>query len=993
MNVGEKFDLLRIDPKIKGIFPISKLIDTTKGLDPDFDFTIEDFYTALDEKNEELIPKIQIILSGYDSSNISTLEEFSQNTSERRNQVYKLLGIESKYWEYLDILSPLKTRMKNPVMIADDSRPFKPWLKDLNSKFYYWNTYKNYLEEKELSSLDEFTRKRTIDSLDISTDIILDQLYAPHAEDTHQTKGLVIGYVQSGKTSNMQALVSKAIDTGYKFIIVLSGTTNILRFQTQRRFDKQVFGKEIILDINYDDFTPDPSEEYQIDDDYKDGFLTHGAHPEKFDETGLIRITNSIGNGLKGVNKFRNIVDFKTHKGQARFNTLENLNLNNCYFAAIMKKKQSIETLIRQISQSGVDMSEIPTLIIDDESDSASLNTVNTYKFPDKDPTSTNKAIRKLRKVLPRAQYVAYTATPYANVFVNPEEIYYDEEFGEIDDLFPNDFIHLLEEPKGYMGPRDFSLSDYWIREIKSTTLDTTEFQSAMDSFLLSGAIKLYRVDKQGAPKSLIKHHTMLIHHTVEKLKHEEDAIRAQEVWDESDYIAGKGIKRLENLYDSDFYKTSLNMDEKDKFNVNMPKFEDLKDYIYQAIEKIDNNPQQTEYPIVAVVNGEHEDPDFNKGEGIWKVVTGGAKLSRGYTIQGLTVSYFTRAPGAADTLQQMARWFGFRPNYKDLVRLYLPTKDAGRNNDRNIVEEFKGVCDLEIGLRERIALLPESKEHRYLIDGLTPKDFEWIVRDLGELPPTSRSKSWGMEVELDNFAMRYESKQLFPHADTKDNRDNYKLFENFLNKNEFKKVTFGFEEIFDDEKFPKKNLKNQDFLVSEISPKAYKEYLDLYKMQPDRDSWKAHKAYLEKDTKETNINRWLVMIPLSKSKIIGDKSVDKISGYDLSVIKRSRNQYKNWGSVDAPEHRIYAKWIAWGHNKEKDTDFYKSKLVPSSDLKKYTKNNTAVALTYLINTGPTNDNPERFEEINSVVMTLAFPKNDLSPKPVWKPKNPRVIS
>ncbi len=218
-------------------------------------------------------------------------------------------------------------------------------------------------------------------------------------------------------------------------------------------------------------------------------------------------------------------------------------------------------------------------------------------------------------------------------------------------------------------------------------------------------------------------------------------------------------------------------------------------------------------------------------------------------------------------------------------------------------------------------------------------------------------------------------------------------MFENFLNKNEFKKVTFGFEEIFDDEKFPKKNLKNQDFLVSEISPKAYKEYLDLYKMQPDRDSWKAHKAYLEKDTKETNINRWLVMIPLSKSKIIGDKSVDKISGYDLSVIKRSRNQYKNWGSVDAPEHRIYAKWIAWGHNKEKDTDFYKSKLVPSLDLKKYTKNNTAVALTYLINTGPTNDNPERFEEINSVVMTLAFPKNDLSPKPVWKPKNPRVIS
>ncbi len=133
-------------------------------------------------------------------------------------------------------------------------------------------------------------------------------------------------------------------------------------------------------------------------------------------------------------------------------------------------------------------------------------------------------------------------------------------------------------------------------------------------------------------------------------------------------------------------------------------------------------------------------------------------------------------------------------------------------------------------------------------------------------------------------------------------------------------------------------------------------------------------------------------MIPLSKSRIIGDKSIDSISGYDLSVIKRSRNQYSNWGSVDAPEHRIYAKWIAWGHEKKEGTDFHKSKLVASKDLENYTKGNTAVALTYVINTGPTNNNPV-YEKTNSVVMTLAFPTNKMSPKPVWKPVNPRFIS
>ena len=325
---------------------------------------------------------------------------------------------------------------------------------------------------------------------------------------------------------------------------------------------------------------------------------------------------------------------------------------------------------------------------------------------------------------------------------------------------------------------------------------------------------------------------------------------------------------------------------------------------------------------------------------------------------------------------------------YIDLVRLYLPVKDAGRNNDRNIVEEFKGVCDLEIGLRERISLLPESKEHRYMIDGISPKDFDWIVRDLGELPPTSRSKSWNMEVELDNFALRYESKQLYPKKNSTENKGNYKLFEDFLKDNKFNEVTFGFQQpLPENEHWPKSKLKEQNFLVSEVNPEIYKEYLNLYKMQPDRDSWKAHKAYLERNINETNIKRWLIMIPVTGSLIIGDKAKETISGYEISVGKRSRNTNHNWVSVDRPEHRIYAQWIAYGYKKLEKTDFSNSKLKASFDLEKYTKaeGGTAVALTYLINSGPTKENPNDFEKLNSVVMTLAFPQNNLNPKPVWK--------
>ena len=139
MNIEKKFELLGINPKIDGIFPIAKLIENRKSLDEDFDLTFEEFEKALEEQNEDLLVQLQIVLSGYDSSNIPTLSEFQQDTSERRIQIYNLLGIDNKFWDFLDALSPLKVRVKKQAIIADDSTPFEPWLAEFNSNYYLLN--------------------------------------------------------------------------------------------------------------------------------------------------------------------------------------------------------------------------------------------------------------------------------------------------------------------------------------------------------------------------------------------------------------------------------------------------------------------------------------------------------------------------------------------------------------------------------------------------------------------------------------------------------------------------------------------------------------------------------------------------------------------------------------------------------------------------------------------------------------------------------------
>lgn len=757
-NIKENFDDLFRDPANKGkIIPISDCIQQYNITHKDNKITEEIFYKEISEQN--LNNEIRILFSKYDQYESVSLGDLNlqPESHEKRKKIYELLEIPDNVIKNIELYAPLPPKInihRTVTTIAKDNREVKPWVDKVETDFYWWNKYKESLNQ----SLPEDVRDEVISSIDVSTSHILNYLHPPDKKEIYNTRGLVVGYVQSGKTSNMQALAAKAIDVGYKLVIILSGTNKILRAQTQRRFDKQILGKEIISPgTTFDDhYIVDPSQEYQGDDDFSD-FISHGNNLQG--RVKIKRLTTTLtANGLvrtKGVSP----ISLRENFPGQRLNSRENLNINDAYFAAIMKNTSGINRLTKMIKESGSNIEDIPILVIDDESDSASINVASrtSQNAEYRTISATNKAIRDLLKELPRAQYVAYTATPYANVFINPNNA---------EDIYPKDFITSLGAPPGYMGASDFEKKKY-IRDIfvDGDNEDKAKLQEAIDAFVLSGAIKLYRVTNDGVSEQLAKHHTMLVHESSGNDPHEETARFIQtEIWGKNDYLGGAGLKRLKKLFEEDFLPHSKTLENEEPLAKNLPKnFDKLKPFILEAIDRIQSGGN-----VYKIVNQTEPDPDFSK-ENIWKVFVGGNKIARGYTIEGLTISYYTRPTTAGDTLQQMARWFGYRKNYKDLVRLYLG-RNIGRRNNRDLYEEFQQIYNMDAELRRRIELFDDHKENAYEKDA-TPDNYGPLVRQFGDLLPTRRSAMQDVELQYDNLALQNKAKELYPKTSEKNRR------------------------------------------------------------------------------------------------------------------------------------------------------------------------------------------------------------------------------
>ncbi|MBA2436304.1 MAG: Z1 domain-containing protein, partial [Chthoniobacterales bacterium] len=533
-----------------------------------------------------------------------------------------------------------------------------------------------------------------------------------------------------------------------------------------------------------------------------------------------------------------------------------------------------------------------PTLLIDDESDQASVNTVNPKKIIAKKDgggsrSRINEHIVEILKLLPRAQYIGYTATPFANVFVNPNDP---------EDLYPKDFLLSLPRPPGYMGAREFldfevprtglTNTDAYIREIpkkaENGKTDTSDDRlvEAIDAFVLTGALKKFREKKQGE----FKHHTMLVHHSVRTADQKLLVRRVRKLWNAAGYSSpGPAAQRLQGLFENDFRKVWLDRGKSVGFR--FPKtYAELRPYLGEALDEIGRESS----PVLMVNSAEGgQAPDFDGPQGVWKIIVGGAKLSRGYTIEGLTISYFRRASKMQDTLMQMGRWFGYRSGHSDLVRLYI-----GRAEGRpplDLLEAFDRMCRDEEDFRDQLKMY-EGK------GGLTPRDVPALVfNSHPRLRPTSRNKMFNHKVVWAAFDYREPTSQ---SATKKGRTHNANLFEKFISTLEIREM-----EVSTSSPKPA-TFKTKWADVSQVKMVSL---LTAVEWDVPENPIEAALNFLRE---KKPVDKWLFLAPQIGR---GNALPWNVKKHKFKCVERKVASSTRFGVFSSPEHLNFAKWlIGW---------------------------------------------------------------------------------
>ena len=575
--------------------------------------------------------------------------------------VYKLLAGEA--------LKQVAVDIDPPIVLAPD---FEPWFKDAVAggrvKLERWYSYKQFLTHAKGFA------PQVLDALDHASSEVVDLLGDPNQQGSWKRRGLVIGDVQSGKTATYIGIVNKAADAGYKLVVLLTGATESLRKQTQYRVDEGFLGKDSSV-VKHDKI------------------IGVGKYPtqSKF---------------LRGQGMTTSAKDFvtTTFTGQA---VNIDPNADHPYVFVVKKHAKPLENIISWLAgQFDGEQFDIPMLVVDDESDYASVNT-NYSATGDKSPTAINAKIRELLKLTTRSSYMAFTATPFANVFIDHNS--YDEALK--DDLFPHHYIFALSSPSNYVGSKKyFGTSD---EKIVTGLVDITDaheafppkhkshlsvaalpasLEEAIRAFVVASAIRLLRGDKSAR--------SMLVN--VSRFKHVQSQV--------FDLVAHQ-FARIKNAIEIHAQPPTSG-----------PDTHEVLIQLAQSYETHFADAQTTWFAVrdkllgavidttVELVNSSRDKASDDKVRNM--IAVGGDVLSRGLTIEGLTVSYFYRIVGAADTLLQMARWFGYRPGYEDIVRVWISP---------DVADQFRFVSDVSEELRAQI------REMREL--GKTPEDFGLMVR------------------------------------------------------------------------------------------------------------------------------------------------------------------------------------------------------------------------------------------------------------------------
>ncbi|MDE0694754.1 MAG: Z1 domain-containing protein [Boseongicola sp.] len=539
---------------------------------------------------------------------------------------------------------------------------YKPWLQQRRGSidFFYWNRLNQfYISGGELPP-------SVVSVLDNVTDEVLDYCGDPEDLGAWARRGMVMGHVQSGKTTNYAALICKAADAGYKVVILLAGITNSLRAQTQERLDETFIGKVSV-------FSPATQEELPITSFGTGRFPAYGTSR---DNDFSKNAASTYGVTLSAL---KEPIIFVTKKNKS---TLERLR--------DWLKDQNRGAVITE-----------PLLLIDDEADNASIN---TSANPDR-VTAINRAIREILQLFQRSSYVGYTATPFANIFIDPDT---EDEMLQ-DDLFPRHFIKALDPPSNYVGAsRVFETNG----DLKVTMVRVVEdyrdilplkhkrdhelhslppsMKEAIRVFLLTRAIRILR--NQGS-----KHCSMMVN--VSRFNDVQEGIHGLvyaylvELRNSLTVNGGLPLSRI-----SDKNIEDLSEDFQHEFRESGYGFGRVLKTLCEAASSVS----------VTTVNmrGGTLDYSRHKDGGLHVIAIGGLALSRGLTLEGLTVSYILRNTAASDTLMQMARWFGYRTDYEDICRLYLP--ESSLSHYEYVEEAIEELRD-EVNRMESLNQTPED--------------------------------------------------------------------------------------------------------------------------------------------------------------------------------------------------------------------------------------------------------------------------------------------
>ena len=528
-------------------------------------------------------------------------------------------------------------RMTDGAALEDPG--FEPWLDAARSgiEFYYWDRYCLLMDEKGLSS-------QVLGGLGNVTDRIFGLLENPHKAGRWDRRGMVMGHVQSGKTANYIGVVAKAADAGYRVIIIIAGLQNKLRDQTQRRIDEGLIGFS--------------------------SMAAGGRQPRR----------NVMGVGRFDAN--RQPAAFTTSHRDFYKSIAENINLplQNLKEPAVFVIKKNTNTLRNLIdwlkahnAQLGTDTIGDPMLLIDDEADNASINIQHRTETVSR----TNAQIRELLNLFDRSCYVGYTATPFANIFIDPDTD--DEMVGH--DLFPRDFIVSMDPPTNYFGPLNVfgdassvvlrDLEDYadllptWHKINHAVTALPESLREAIRVFIVARAIRLMRGRRQSHNSMLVNVSRFMnvqrqvrneTHSFVEQIR---ASVRVNGDMPEDDAARDPEMAALRHAFEEHYDETCPE------------DWKDVQAHLHESVSAIS---------VIEVNSRAAGSLDYAEHEatGLNVIAVGGLSLSRGLTLEGLIVSYFLRRSMVYDTLFQMGRWFGYRDGYEDLCRVWMPEEAQG---------------------------------------------------------------------------------------------------------------------------------------------------------------------------------------------------------------------------------------------------------------------------------------------------------------------------